>query len=74
MLFDVFLRPLQASQGIRDASSLVIAEHDSNAVIPLTYNTISAAKELGGDVTVLIAGKDCTKVRQQQTIFSVSSI
>lgn len=46
----------------RDASSLVIAEHDNSSVIPLTYNTISAAQQLGGDVTVLVAGKDCTKV------------
>ena len=44
---------------------MVIAEHDNNAVVPLTYNTISAAKQLGGDVTLLIAGKDCTKVRKK---------
>ena len=53
----------------------MIAEHDNDAVVPLTYNTISAAKELGGDVTVLVAGKDCTKVRRASTLsFSVASI
>ena len=49
--------------GRRDASSLVVAEHDGESVVPLTYNTIAAARELGGDVTALVAGPDCGKVR-----------
>ena len=40
----------------------MIAEHDGNSVIPLTYNTISAAREIGGDITALVAGPDCGKV------------
>ena len=48
--------------GRRDASSLVIAEHNGKNVVPITYNTISAARELGGDVTALVAGPDCGKV------------
>jgi hypothetical protein len=47
----------------RLASTLVIAEHDNKDVLPLTYNSISAAKQIGGDITVLLAGKDCSKVR-----------
>ena len=46
----------------RNASSLVIAEHNGESVVPITYNTISAARELGGDVTALVAGPDCGKV------------
>ena len=49
-------------RGHREASSLVIAEHNGESVIPLTYNTITAARELGGDVTALVAGPDCGKV------------
>ena len=49
-------------QSQRDASSLVIAEHDGESVVPLTYNTITAARELGGEVTALVAGPDCGKV------------
>ena len=46
----------------RYASSLVIAEHNGDTVVPLTFNTITAAKELGGEVTALVAGTDCAKV------------
>lgn len=40
----------------------MIAEHNGEAVTPLTYNTISAAKQIGGEITALVAGPDCTKV------------
>ena len=46
----------------RDASSLVVAEHDGETVVPLTYNAIAAARQLGGDVAALVAGPDCGKV------------
>ena len=36
--------------------ALVVAEHDNVSVRPATLNTVAAAKELGGDVDVLIAG------------------
>ncbi|XP_003386426.1 PREDICTED: probable electron transfer flavoprotein subunit alpha, mitochondrial [Amphimedon queenslandica] len=56
---------LKASNWSRLASSLVIAEHNGSDVVPLTYNSIGAAKQLGGDVTVLVAGKDCSNVSKQ---------
>jgi len=40
----------------------VITEHDGDTVIPLTYNAITAAKQIGGEIAALVAGPDCTKV------------
>ncbi len=37
-------------------ASLVIAEHDNNAIKPATLNTVSAALAVGGEVHVLVAG------------------
>ena len=47
---------------VRNAASLVIAEHDGETVTPITYNTIAAAREIGGEVTAIVAGPDCSKV------------
>ena len=44
----------------------MIGEHNNNDVIPLTYNTITAARQIGDHVTVLLAGSDCSKVRCMQ--------
>ncbi len=41
---------------------LVIAEHDNKQLKAATLNTISAAKKLGNEVTVLVAGADCENV------------
>jgi electron transfer flavoprotein alpha subunit len=38
---------------------LVIAEHDNAALRPATLNTIAAATRIGGDITVLVAGRGC---------------
>ncbi|KAG9460572.1 hypothetical protein GDO78_020918 [Eleutherodactylus coqui] len=43
-------------------STLVIAEHDTQQVTPITLSAITAAKRLGGDVSCLVAGTDCSKV------------
>lgn len=40
-------------------SILVIAEHDNNSINTSTLNTITAAKDLGDDIHVLIAGVGC---------------
>ncbi len=45
-------------------SILVIAEHDNAALKPATLNTITAASEIGGDITVLVAGTGCDAVAQ----------
>ena len=49
----------------RNASSLVIVEHNGESVTPITYNAISAAKQVGGDITALVAGDTCTKVAEE---------
>jgi len=38
---------------------LVIAEHDNASVKPSTLVTVAAAKEIGGDIVILIAGASC---------------
>jgi electron transfer flavoprotein alpha subunit len=40
-------------------TTLLIAEHDNKALKDATARALSAAKQLGGDVHVLVAGKDC---------------
>jgi len=39
---------------------LVIAEHDNKNLKASTLNTVTAATEIGGDIHVLVAGKDCS--------------
>jgi electron transfer flavoprotein alpha subunit len=43
---------------------LVLAEHDNASLKPSTLNTIAAARKIGGDVTVLVAGSGCENAAQ----------
>jgi len=43
-------------------SILVIAEHDNANLKGATLNTVAAAKEIGSDVTLLVAGSDTASV------------
>ena len=49
-------------------SVLVIAEHDGSALKPATLHAVTAASEVakaaGGDVHLLVAGKDCRAVAE----------
>ena len=38
---------------------LVIAQHDHNTINPATLNTVEAAKKIGGEIHILVAGKAC---------------
>ncbi len=40
-------------------SILVVAEHDNASIKSATLNTVTAAKAIGGDIVVLVAGADC---------------
>ena len=45
------------------ATVLLFADHDNKALRPITLNAVTAAAELG-DVTALVAGKDCGAVAE----------
>jgi electron transfer flavoprotein alpha subunit len=56
-------------------SILVIAEHDNQSIKDATLSTIAAAKEIGGDITVLVAGQGCDGAAQTASqIEGVSTI
>ncbi len=38
---------------------LVLAEHDNASIKPATLNTIGAAKKIGGEIHILVAGANC---------------
>ena len=38
---------------------LVIADHDNGSLKPVTLNVLNAAKAIGGDIDVLVAGEGC---------------
>jgi electron transfer flavoprotein alpha subunit len=40
-------------------SILVIADHDNGSIKPVTLNVLNAAKAIGGDIDVLVAGEGC---------------
>jgi len=49
----------------RNASTLVVAEHNNQSLGAGTLHAVTAASALGGDVTVLIAGNGCGAVAQE---------
>lgn len=40
-------------------TTLVVAEHDNSALNDMTLKAVTAASQMGGDVHILVAGKDC---------------
>ena len=56
-------------------SILVIAEHDNNNIKGSTLNTVAAASEISGEISLLVAGSNCNSVLESaQTINDVSKI
>ncbi len=45
-------------------SILVIADHDNGAIKPVTLNVLAAAKAIGGDIDVLVAGDSCSSAAE----------
>jgi electron transfer flavoprotein alpha subunit len=43
-------------------SILVIADHDNSSVTQSTLNVVAAAKAIGGDIDILVAGENCGAV------------
>jgi len=56
-------------------SILVIAEHDNNEIKGSTLNTVTAASEIGGDVSVLVAGSESSSAAEQASkIAGINSV
>lgn len=49
------------SSQVRCQSTLVLLEHDNDSITIDSLKTVSAATQLGGDVTALVLGADCAK-------------
>ena len=49
----------------RAASTLVVAEHAGAKLSEQTLSVVTAATQVGGDVTVLVAGSDAEAVSKQ---------
>ena len=43
---------------------LILAKHDNAHLNDATAKTVTAAKAIGGDITVLVAGQDCAAVAE----------
>lgn len=46
-------------------SILILAEHDNQALKPVTLNVLAAAQAIGKDITLLVAGHNCGSVAEQ---------
>ena len=46
-------------------SILLIAEHNNQALNPATLSALTAATQIGGDITVLVAGSGCQSVADE---------
>jgi len=57
------IRPLTSLS--RQASTLVLAEHDNAKLSPVTLNAITAASSVGGEITCLVAGSKCADVAKE---------
>eukprot|EP00505_MAST-04D_sp_SCG-Rhode-Island_P003670 Stramenopile-MAST_4_protein_3670 len=57
-------RPAFSSTARRQASSLVLADHNNVDLAASTLSAVTAAKAVGADVTVLIAGAGCDDMAQ----------
>ena len=56
-------------------SILVVAEHDNSEIKGSTLNTVTAASEIGGDISILVAGSESSSVAEQAAkISSISSV
>src|SRR5690348_11026469 len=45
-------------------TALVLAEHDNASIKAATLSAVTAAQAVGGDIHVLVAGKDCARAAE----------
>jgi len=55
------VRNAYSSHAARCQSTLVVLEHNNEEVTSDSLKTVTAARQLGGDVTALVLGSDCSK-------------
>ncbi|PSW05411.1 electron transfer flavoprotein subunit alpha/FixB family protein [Photobacterium lipolyticum] len=56
-------------------STLIVAEHDNQSLAAETLKTVSAAKSIGGEITMLVAGFQCQSVaREASTLNGVDNV
>jgi electron transfer flavoprotein alpha subunit len=60
-----FSAPIQKNR--RGYSTLVLGEHDNSQLLPSTLSAVTAAKQLGKEVNILLAGsfKDAGAISKQ---------
>ncbi|KAI8813104.1 hypothetical protein BJ742DRAFT_791025 [Cladochytrium replicatum] len=63
-----------ASLLARNASTLVLVEHRTGAVVPSTLNAISAAQALGGQVSALVAAAPSEADAVAKSVASISGV
>ncbi|CAH2102263.1 unnamed protein product [Euphydryas editha] len=63
-MFSPWTRQFLSTQLRRLQSTLIVAEHNNEVLTPVTQNTLSAAKKIGGDISVLVAGTKCGPVAE----------
>jgi len=51
-------------------TTLVIAEHDNASIKSATRNTITAAAELGAEITLLVVGSDCQAAANEAALIA----
>ena len=51
----------------------MVAEHDNVKLQPSTLHTITAASQIGGDITCLVVGCQCSKVSELCIFLATSS-
>ncbi|MCP4328702.1 MAG: electron transfer flavoprotein subunit alpha/FixB family protein [Alphaproteobacteria bacterium] len=44
---------------------LVLAEHDNASLSPATLNAVTAARQIGGDIDILVAGENCAGAAEE---------
>jgi len=68
-------RLIRTNISSRYGSTLVLADHNNRELNPNTLSAVTAALQLGGEVHVLVAGKDCGAVTESvKAVSGVSKV
>src|SRR5579871_2544821 len=53
---------------------LIIAEHNNNILKPATYHAVTAAKQLGKEIDLLVVGFDCQQVADEAAAINMQKV